>query len=34
MDENKEKEELSDELLEQVAGGDVVTDTQQVVPDS
>ena len=26
MDENKEKEELNDELLEQVSGGNVFTD--------
>ncbi len=26
MDENKEKEELNDELLEQVTGGNVFTD--------
>ena len=30
MDENKEKEELNDELLEQVSGGNVFTDPPRV----
>ena len=34
MDENKEKEELNDELLEQVSGGNVFTDPPKFVPDS
>ena len=34
MDENKEKEELNDELLEQVSGGNVFTDPPKFVPES
>ena len=33
MDENKEKEELNDELLEQVSGGNVFTDPPKFVPE-
>ena len=33
MDENKEKEELNDELLEQVSGGNVFTDPPKFIPD-
>ena len=34
MDENKEKEELNDELLEQVTGGNVFTDPPKFVPEA
>ena len=34
MDENKEKEELNDELLEQVSGGNVFTDPPKFVPEA
>ena len=34
MDENKEKEELNDELLEQVSGGNVFTDPPKFVPET
>ena len=34
MDENKEKEELKDELLEQVSGGNVSTDPPKFVPEA
>ncbi len=34
MDENKEKEELNDELLEQVSGGNVFTDPPKFIPEA
>ena len=34
MDENKEKQELNDELLEQVSGGNVYTDPPKFVPEA
>ncbi len=34
MDENKEKEKLKDEQMEQVSGGNVFTDPPKFVPEA
>lgn len=34
MDENKEKDELNDEQLEQVSGGNVFTDPPKFTPEA